>query len=157
MRRIVRQIHVLWRTESLLAELRFAAATRRTALFICAAVVGAAALAMVNVAAFFALLPGAGLTLAPLLVALGDAVGAGILLAMAQRGAPTAEVALLREVRDLALQELEAESAAIEAEVRSAGDQVRDLMRNPLGAVTPALAFKLIKSAVAGLRGPATK
>ena len=41
MRRIIRHIRILWRTESLLTELRIAVVTKKVALLVCAGLVGA--------------------------------------------------------------------------------------------------------------------
>ena len=157
MRRIVRHIRILWRSESLLTELRIAAATRKAALLICAALVAAFALGMLNFAAFLALQPLWGAPLAALSVALADLVGAGVLLVYAQSSKAGAETTMLREVRDLALQDLEAEAAGFEAELGKARDQVKDLVQHPLGSIAPSIVLPLLKSVIGALRTPAKK
>ena len=157
MRRIIRHIRILWRTESLLTELRIAVVTKKVALLVCAGLVGAFALAMVNFAMFFALQPIWGAAVAALAVAFADLVAAGLLLVLAQSTKPGLEAQMLREVRDLALQDLEAEAAGIEAELASARDQVKDLVQHPLGAIAPAIVVPLVKSIIGGLRSPTKK
>ena len=156
MGRIIRHLRILWRAESLLAEMRIANATKKIALFAGAGLVAAFGIAMLNFAAFLALQAAWGAPVAALLVALTDQLGAGLILAYALRAKPTNEAAMLREVRDMALQDLEAEAAGIEADIAKLRDHLQSFATQPLSALAPnalwPFVLSLLKSIVAGLR-----
>jgi hypothetical protein len=117
-----------------------------------AALVGVFGVAMLDVAAFFALLPQWGHSGAALAVALGDFVLAIVVVVLAQFVKPGAEVQMLSEVRDMALEDLEAEVAGVESAFVQARKEMLDMVRHPLSALAPGVLVPLLKSVVSGLR-----
>ena len=152
MKRFARSLHILWRAESLLGTIRVSALMKQVGMLAFAALVGVFGVAMLDVAAFFALLPQWGHSGAALAVALGDFVCAMVVVVLAQSVKPGAEVQMLTEVRDMALEDLEAEVAGIETVFVQARKDVMDMVRHPLSAFAPGLLVPLLKSVVSGLR-----
>lgn len=137
MERFVRSLRILWKSERLLAEQQLKLATARLQLNGLAGLIAVFGLAMLNAAAFFALTPVWGQAWAALAVGVADLVLAGGLVAYGQSLQPGAEIEIVKEVRDTALADLEAEAAMVEAEVVGLRDEVRRFLRNPLDTLLP--------------------
>ena len=120
MERLIRNLHVLWRAESLIAGLKVRRASRRGMLLIWACLVGLFGVAMLNVAGFLALQPGLGAVGAALLVAAADFLLAVLTIVAARTVQADPELDLAVEAREIALEELAAEFAVIQAEIRGA-------------------------------------
>jgi amino acid transporter len=152
MKRVARSLHILWRAESMLGTIRVSALLKQVGMLAFAALVGVFGVAMLDVAAFFALLPQWGHSGAALAVALGDFVLAIVVVVLAQFVKPGADVQMLSEVRDMALEDLEAEVAGVESAFVQARKEMLDMVRHPLSALAPGVLVPLLKSVVSGLR-----
>ena len=131
---ITRHLRVLWRAGSLIVEMRLRAITRRTGFFAFAGLIAVFGLAMLNVAAYFALAPLWGDALAMLAVAVADFIIAGILIAIGSRESTGIELTLAEELRDHAIE-------GIEIEARNAADEVSSAVRAPISMAGSAVAF----------------
>ncbi len=107
---ILRHARVLFRAESLIIEIKLRSAMRRAGLAAFAGLIAVFGLAMLNVAAFFALAPMWGDALAMLAVAIVDFIIAGILLAVASRDPASRDLEFATELRDQAMEGIETES-----------------------------------------------
>jgi hypothetical protein len=107
--RAVSHLRILLRAEALIAEAKLRGLMRRGGLMAGAGVVALFALAMLNVAGFFALQPAWGPAWAALVVAVADLVVALViaLIAMASRQSP--EVKAAEALRDSAVEGLQAD------------------------------------------------
>lgn len=152
MKRVARSLRILWRAESQLGTIRIAGLMKKAGMLAFAALVGVFGVAMLDVAAFFALLPQWGHTGAALAVALGDFVLAIVVVVLAQSVKPGAEVEMLSEVRDMALEDLEAEVEGVETAFVHARKEMLEMVRHPLSALAPGVLLPLLKSIVSGLR-----
>ena len=159
MKPFVTNIRILWRAERLRAEARLRDATHKMSLLALAALVGVFALGMLNVGAFFALVPSQGSSMAAFWVAAADAILALalVVLAVSRRSRP--EMELIEEVRDTALANLEEEAAALQAQIADARREIADLARSvksfsrdPLGALSPTMLLPLLKTVLGFLK-----
>jgi hypothetical protein len=107
---IFRHARVLWRAESLIIEIKLRSAMRRASLAAFAGLIAVFGLAMLNVAAYFALRPYWGDALSMLAVAAADFVIAGILVAIASREPASRDLEFATELRDQAMEGIENES-----------------------------------------------
>jgi hypothetical protein len=121
----LRHLRALWRAESTIAEIKLGLLAKRSGLMAFAGLIGAFGLAMLNVAAYFALAPAWGDVWAMVAVAAVDFVIAGILILMASRQSKDPEIALASELRDQAIE-------AIELDARIAVDEVSGFVRRPV-------------------------
>ena len=121
----LRHLRALWRAESTIAEIKLGLLAKRSGLMAFAGLIGAFGLAMLNVAAYFALAPIWGDVWAMVAVAVADFVIAGILIAVANRQSKEPEIALAGELRDQAIE-------AIELDARIAVDEVSGFVRRPV-------------------------
>ncbi len=147
----VRHIKLLWNAERMLGEIKLKLLVNKIILLSVAALFGLFALAMINLACFFALEPRFGSAGAAALVALGDIIITVVLAFIAQRMTPGAEADIVNEVRDMALADIEAEARAAQNELRMVRDEIVGLrstvsriIENPLEALAPKLAVPLI-------------
>ena len=107
---IFRHARVLWRAEALIVEIKLRSAMRRASLMAFAGLISVFGLAMLNVAAYFALAPLWGDALAMLAVAVADFLIAGILVAGASREPASRDLDFATELRDQALEGIEVET-----------------------------------------------
>ena len=142
---IMRHLRVVWRAESLIIDMRLRAILRRTGFFAFAGLIAVFGLAMLNVAAYFALAPIWGDALAMLVVAVADFIIAGILIAIGSRGTSGIELTLAEELRDQAIE-------AIEIEARNVAEEISGAVRRPAEIAGSAGAF-LISLILGFLRG----
>ena len=159
MENLVKNMRILWRSERLVAEMELKAHVRKTGLIAGAILVFLAALAMADLALFLwlRLLYGsvsAGVIMAGLNLALGIVL---LLLAGAQKTGP--ETAMVREVRDMALEELEAEAKSVQQElsalrddVRAVGQSVKGFAHDPIGTIAPSVLMPLLTGVLKGMR-----
>lgn len=152
MKRVTRNLTIVWRAERLIAQRRFAVIRKQTAAVAFAGMIAVFGLAMLDVAAFFALRPSLGAPLAALVVALANFVLAGLLAHWASGLSAENEIAPVAEVRDIALEDLEAEAEDLASEVRRAADDVRRVARDPLGAFAPGLVSPLLSAVLKALK-----
>ena len=152
MDRLTRDLTVLWRAERLIAQRRLAVVRRRTGALALAAMVALFGLALLDLAAFFALAPRIGPAAAALILGGANLALAGLAAAWAARQSVEDEIAPACEVRDMALEDLEAEARRAGDEIRGAVEDVRRLARDPLGALAPAALTPLIGAVLRALR-----
>ena len=138
---VTRHLRLLWRAESLVAEIRLRSLARRSIAAAVAALICVFGLVMLNIAAYAWLTPIWGAPLAALAVALGDFVIAGVLVLIASRGGEDPQLALATEMRDQAVE-------AIETDMKLAAGGLGSLARNPVSLVGPAgiLLIRLIRT-----------
>lgn len=151
MDRFIRSLRILWRSERLLAEQEFRLGTQRVQLNLLASLVAVIALVMLSLAMFYALAPLWGNALAALAVAGVDLVVALALSAYARSLQPPAEVAMIKEMRDMALGDLEDEFESAEAELLSVKEDVQKFIANPVDALLPGILGPLLSAIARGL------
>jgi hypothetical protein len=156
---LVRNLRVLWRAESIIADIRLRQMAMRSGLRGIAALLGAFAYVMGNVAVFLALTQAWGSIWAASLVAAGNLLLAILLLTIAERSKPGREMELALEVRNGALQALESDAVLIQQQLVDLRDEVRGVrqaivgfVRHPLDSVLPGLLAPLASAVIAGLK-----
>jgi len=159
MDRLLRNLHVLWRAELLISSVKLRHALKKSTLLAFAGLAGIFGVAMLNVAGFFVLQPGMGAVIAALLVAAADFLIALLVLFWAQVGKAGPELALAKEVRQAAMEELEAEMAAVQSEIRALRDQFSSMkettkafVRDPIDSAVQAMILPLVKSIIKSQR-----
>jgi hypothetical protein len=145
---LFRHLRVLWRVESVIAQIQLRIATRRYALYACAALIGAFGLSMLNVAAFLGLEPRWGPMWAALATALGDFVAAIVTAGIALAGRPGPELNSALELRQATIDGIETEFGPLQERL----GWVSRLARDPLDTALPAILVPLITAIVRGLR-----
>lgn len=151
--RISRNISIILRSERLIAQRHLAVLRRQTALMAMALVVSTIGLVMLNVAAFFALEDIMTAAPAALIVGLVNCLLAGlfVLLASSKSGIEE-DINAVSEVRDMAIEDLEAEVRQAADEAKSAVDAVKSMAANPLGGIAPGLAASIAKAVVKAMK-----
>ncbi|SCY67406.1 hypothetical protein [Microvirga guangxiensis] len=159
---IVRNLRVLWRAESIIADIRFRQMMTRSSLRGAAALLGLFSYAMGNLAVFFALDQAWGSIQAAALVAFGNLVVAILLLVLAERSKPGREMELALEVRNSALEALETDAQAIQLQLTDLRDEVRGMkqaivgfVRHPIDSALPAMLVPLAGAVIKNLKKPA--
>lgn len=122
---LIRHGRVLWRAERLIGEIRLRRILRQSGLFAFAGLIASFGLAMLNVAAYFALAPIWGNALAMLAVGVADLIIAGIFVLIAINPGSNAELELAAELRDHALE-------GLETEAKATADRVTGIVTGPL-------------------------
>ena len=147
MNNLFRHLRVFCRIESTIAEIRLRSLMRRSVLFAVAALLAVFGLGMLNVAAFFALVPRLGAAWAASAAALCDFVVAIVaVLIAAARPSPDLNTAI--ELRQAAIEGLEAELSALQESL----GWVSHAVRNPLNTALPAIIVPLVTAIIRGLR-----
>ncbi len=144
MNRISRNLTILFRTERLIARRQMAVLRTQTGLMAFAGLVMGIAIIMLNVAVFYALGTLMAKHFAALIVALGNALAALVLVAVATRMSAEKELEPATEVRDMALAEIEADLNEVADEARELTRNVSRMARDPLGTALPALIGPLL-------------
>lgn len=144
MNRISRNLTILFRTERLIARRQMAVLRAQTGMVAFAGLVAGIAIIMLNVAIFYALGTVMAAQYAALLVALGNALVALVLVAIASRMSAEKELEPATEVRDMALAEIEADLNEVAEEARELTRNVSRMARDPLGTALPALIGPLL-------------
>ena len=148
MQRAFRHVRVLWRAERIIAETRLRITLRRAMLYALAGLIAVFALGMLNVAAFLYLETLWGPVWAALAAALGDLVLAAIVAGIALATRPGPEVASALELRDAAIDGLEAELEPLQERFAWLSRAARD----PLDTMLPAILVPLVTAIVRSLR-----
>ncbi|WP_112662642.1 phage holin family protein [Microvirga flavescens] len=156
---LVRNLRVLWRAESIIADIRFRHVMTRSTLRVIAALLAVFAYLMGNLAVFFALQPIWGPVWAAAAVGAGNLLLAIILLVVAERVKPGREMDLALEVRNMALDALEADAQEIQDELSELRDEIRGVkdavvgfVRHPIDTALPALLVPLAGAVIKGLK-----
>lgn len=151
MERFTHSLKVLWRSERLLKENDLRLATQKIQFNALAGLVALFGLVMLTLAAFFALAPHWGQSLAALAVAGADLSLAVVLVAYARAIKPAAEVEMIKEVRNLALTDIQHQVALAEAEIVALKNHVEGFIRNPVDTLFPGIVGALFRGATEGL------
>ena len=153
MSRLSRNLKLFLRSERVLAETQFNLVSRKAGLMVGAMIAGLLALAMANVAGFFALEPSLGAPGAASVVALIDAVIAGLLAAVAISLQPGREEDVVREVRDMALDDIAADLEGVQQRLAQVGDNVERVgtsvarfVQDPLDTLLPHLVVPTVSA-----------
>jgi hypothetical protein len=152
MKHIVQSLKVFWRSERLIRQNDLRLATQKILFLALAGLVAVFGLVILSVSVFFALVPYLGQAKAALTVAGADIMIAAILVFYAKAIKPAEEVKMVREVRDMAINDIEAELARTGAELAALRDDVRKFIRNPIDTLLPAAMGPLLVAAVKGVR-----
>lgn len=139
--RLGRNLGAVIRAERLLARRQMQQFRRQSALMALGGLVALMGFVMLNIAGFYALKTLMTPYAAALSVAGADFALALLLILIAARPAPEDPVA---DMRDLAMQELEQDLDAAADELQELSDDLRRLVRDPLGTALPALIGPLI-------------
>jgi hypothetical protein len=144
MERVVQSLKMLWRSERLLRENEFQLGAKKIQCNALAGLVALFGLVMLTLSVFFGLVPYWGQSLAALTVAGGDLLLAGALIAYGRSLQPHAEIGMVKEVRDMALSDIQNEVSLAEAELVALKDDVHKFVRNPMDALLPAAVGPLL-------------
>ncbi|SMP10122.1 phage holin family protein [Shimia sagamensis] len=151
--RISRNISIILRSERLIAQRHLAVLRRQTGLMAMALVVSAVGLVMLNVAAFFALQEVMTAAAAALIVGVVNFLLAGLFVLLASSKSSIEEdINAVSEVRDMAIEDLEAEVRQAADEAKSAVDAVKSMAANPLGGIAPGVAASIAKAIVKAMK-----
>lgn len=148
MHSLLRHLRVLWRVESVITEMRLRLMLRRSAFYALAALIAAFGIGMLNVAAYFALVPLWGSLWAALAAALGDFVLALLVVVIAAVSRPGAEMNTALELRQAAIDGIEADLMPLQQRLGWLGRASRD----PVEAVLPAILVPVVTAIMRGLR-----
>jgi len=151
MSQVTRNLQLFLRSERVLAETQFKLISRKLVLLALAVIACLLALAMFNVAGYYALMPALGSPQAALIVALIDTLFAALLGAGALLLRPGPEEEIVREVREMAIAELGADLDEVQQKLVRMGDSVErvttsvtNLVQNPLDTLLPHLVVPAI-------------
>ena len=151
MERFTHSTKVLWRSERLLLGNEVRQGTQKFGFTALAGLVAVFGLAMLGVAFFFALVPYVGYALAALIVGAVDFLIAAVLIAVSRAVKPSPEVEMIREMRNMALNDIEDEVARTEADIVAFKDGVTRFVRNPLEAIIPGAMGPLLGALTRGV------
>ncbi|MGD8556297.1 MAG: phage holin family protein [Chromatiales bacterium] len=157
MERFVHSLRILWRTDRLLTRNEFRLLSKKLQLNALAGLVALFGLVMLSLAIFFALVPIWGESLAALAVGGTDILLAALLMGYASSIKPAPEVEMIREMREIALNDLKDEVALADAELRAMKDEVRSLVRHPVETLLPAAIGPLLAAITRALNSRSKK
>ena len=150
--RISRNAHIALRAERVIARRRLAVIRTQTGFMAFAGVMAAIGVLMVNVASFYWLSASFGNALAGGILAVVNFLLAAILATLASRMSAEHELEPVIEVRDLAMEDIEAELSDGLAEAKYLADNVRRIASDPLGSAAPALLGPILSLLVGSLK-----
>lgn len=150
MEHFMRSLKVFWRSERLLGQNELRLLTQKIQCNALAGLVALFGLVMLSLSVFFALVPYMGNALAALVVGGTDMVFAGALVAYARTLKPAPEAKMVKEVRDMAISDMENELAKAETEFATLRSEARKFVRNPMEALLPAAIGPLIAAVAKG-------
>jgi hypothetical protein len=143
---LVRHLRILWRADSIIADIYLRLLVTRSGLISFAGLIAVFGLLMLNVAGYLALEQLWGRIWAAIAVASIDFAISLLLVVMAARSKPGRELDLALEVRGIALRGLENEVSSLQAELVALRDEFRDakanltrFVKHPLDTALPAL------------------
>ncbi|WP_029003357.1 hypothetical protein [Azorhizobium doebereinerae] len=145
---IARNLRVLWRANSIIADIRLRALTARAGLYGLAALVAGFGLLMLDAALYLALADVWGPVRAAAATGGLNILLALILLFIGSRVKPGRDLELAQEIHQSAMDALAVDLRSAEAEIAGLVNAVR----HPLDSALPALAIPLITSLIKGLR-----
>ena len=145
----VRHLQVFSKVESLIARIWLTLLMRRFAVFALAGLIAVFGLGMADLAAYLWLQASLGPVWAAVIVALADFVVAAILAAYGAQAGPGPEMELATELRSMALDSLQADARALEADIKNV---VAGFITNPLDAAAHKLLLPAVVAIIRGLR-----
>ena len=151
MEHIVRSLKTVWRTERILGKNEFRLMVKKLQLNLLAGVVALFGLVMLSLALFFTLVPFWGQALSALAVAGIELVVAIVLIIYAGSLSPPAEMEMVREMRDMAMEDVEEEVALAQAELVSLKEELHRFIRNPVDSLLPSLIGPLLSAVTRAL------
>jgi hypothetical protein len=151
MEHIVRSLKTVWRTERILGKNEFRLMVKKLQLNLLAGVVALFGLVMLSLALFFMLVPYWGNALAALAVAGVELLLAVVLIVYSGSLAPPAEMEMVREMRDMALEDVEEEVALAQAELVSLKEEVHRFIRNPVDTLLPSMIGPILSAVTRAL------
>lgn len=151
MERLVQSLKVFWRAERLLKVNELRLTIQKVEFTAAAALVAIFGLVMLNLAVFFALAPHMGEALAALTMAGFDLLLALALILRAHSLKPAPEEEMVKEVRDMALGEIENEMALAQEEWEDLKSDVKRIVHNPVETLLPNAIGPLFKAAAKGM------
>jgi hypothetical protein len=161
---LMQDLRLLQKADSLIARFWLRVAARRFALVLFAGLVALFGLAMANLAGFRALEGALGPVWAPAVVALVDFGLAAIVWGLAAAIKPDSAIDLAFDVRQMAVEALDADARDLRTIVDSLGSQMRGikesvagLLHNPLDAAAQQLLVPAALSILKGLRATKEK
>lgn len=157
MEHLVRSLKVFWRSERLLRQNELRLITQKIQCNALAGLVALFGLVMLSLSVFFALVPYMGQALAALSIAAIDMVLAGALVVYARKLQPSAEIGMVKEMRDMAVSDIEGEVARAEKELVELRDEARRFIRSPLESLLPFAISPLMGAVAKGLRSSKKK
>jgi hypothetical protein len=146
MEHIVRSLKTVWRTERILGKNEFRLMVKKLQLNLLAGVVALFGLVMLSLALFFTLLPHWGQALSALAVGGLELVIAVVLIIYSGSLSAPVEMEMVREMRDMALQDVEEEVALAQAELVSLKQELHRFIRNPVDSLLPSLIGPLLSA-----------
>ncbi len=152
MNRISRNISIVLRSERLIAQRHLAVLRRQTGLMAAAGIAAGVGLIMLNVSAYLALSTKMSQPAAALIVALVNMALAGLLASMAAKSSAEQDTAPVAEVRDMAIEDIEAELRLAAEEAKATTDAIKKMARDPLGALAPGVAGTIAKAVLKNIR-----
>ena len=151
MEHIVRSLKTVWRTERILGKNEFRLMVKKLQLNLLAGVVALFGLVMLSLALFFTLVPHWGQALSALAVGGLELVIAVVLISYSGSLSSPVELEMVREMRDMALQDVEEEVALAQAELVSLKEELHRFIRNPVDSLLPALIGPLLSAVTRAL------
>ncbi|MEP2715136.1 hypothetical protein [Pseudophaeobacter sp.] len=142
--RITRNASIALRAERMMSRRRLAVIRSQTGLMAFAGLIGAIGLVMLNVAAFFWLAETQGKAAAGLIVAAANFLLAVLLVLFANRLSVEQELEPVREVRDIAVEEIEAEVDMALDEIGEIAENLRRMSKDPFGSALQSILPQLI-------------
>ncbi|GAA6193793.1 hypothetical protein [Phaeobacter sp. NW0010-22] len=152
MNRISRNLSIVLRAERLIAQRHLAVLRRQTGLMAAAGIAAGVGLIMLNVSAYLALSDTLSQPMAALIVALVNMALAILLFSLANKSNVEQETAPVTEVRDMALEDIEAELRAAAGEAKATADAVKKMVSDPFGAIAPGVAGTVAKAVIKNLK-----
>ena len=150
--RVSRNITIAMRAERVIARRRLAVMRTQTGLMAFAGLIAGIGMVMLSLALFFWLAASYGNATAGLIVAVLDFILALVLMSIAGRMSVEAELEPVTEVRDLALEDIEAEVGDAMTELRDVADGVKRMARDPFGTAGQNLAGPLLSILLKALK-----
>jgi hypothetical protein len=155
----VRDLHVLWKADSLIGRIWLNLMARRFGLLALAGLVAVFGLAMANVAGFYGLEPSWGAMWAAAIVAVGDFLIAAAIMVLSRTVQTGPEMELAFELRRMAVASLETDARDLKntfesfgQELRQAREGIAGLVQHPMDALTDRFLVPAALAVIKGLR-----
>ena len=146
---IVKQLRALWRTDRIIADIRLRHLLVGLGLRAFAALIAGFGLAMLELAAYFALIQVLNAIYTAVILGAVNFAIAAILFAIAGRPPAGRELELASEIHAASLEALQLEARGLQSEISG-------MIHHPLNGILPSLIVPLITIIVRSLRKPAT-